>query len=296
MDPSGTSSFLSKCKFIADAVINYDRPVYTTTDSFYITDVLADGTYYYAIKAVDEAGNVSPYRIRKIVARGAPSPLDKVNYSFIPSGDTASIYLYWDASSESDINRYNIYCNTGSGDINYASPTGYILAPGTSWTSDVLPSGNWKFNVRCVDASGFEEVNFKNEISCTVDNTSGKPAPPTSVTATPIANGDMRIRWKTSTSSDIKKYTIYKGIYASGITYASGIDISKPSYPVTYMSHDISGLTEGIMWGFVVRATNEAGVQETNTNIASGIPDSTAPSGVSSITATETRGGRVVSI
>lgn len=71
--------------------------------------------------------------------------------------------ITWTPSTASDVQKYNIYWDSGGGTVSYATPLATVLhQPGTasySWTSDELADGTYKFVVRAVDAAGNEDPN-----------------------------------------------------------------------------------------------------------------------------------------
>ncbi len=104
--------------------------------------------------------------------------------------------LTWPASASSDIDRYNIYSNSGSGAVSYtatyatvaAKPGG--VAPSTyTYESPRLASGTWVFGIRGVDEAGNIQTTPKREDSCTVQRV---PEPPSGLGYT-YAAGTQKI-------------------------------------------------------------------------------------------------------
>ena len=96
--------------------------------------------------------------------RESPSPPSSLT-ALLKQGPC--VKLNWSASSSSDINHYNVYCDSGSGAIDYLSPFGVTAAPwDTSWTSPVLEGNRlYLFAIRAVDHWGNEEKNTSAVVS-----------------------------------------------------------------------------------------------------------------------------------
>jgi len=272
----GAGDLYSKIKFIADEVVDYENPVATTSGTYYITDILEDGTYYFAVRSVDDAGNISDVAYKKLVVEGAPQPVSQLNYSFLPG---PKIYLYWQPSPAGDVASYNIYSNNGSGEINYS--TIYDSVSGTSWTSDILSNGAWKFNVRCMDDQGLEETNFHNEIYVNIDETVGYPEPPSNLRAYAVSGGRIKLIWDASPSSDVRQYNIYYDNGTSVIDYANklaSVNHSDYFFGILSFTYTSPALSHAVTYKFGIRAENWAGVEEKNTTVvASATADTLAP-------------------
>lgn len=281
----------SQIKFFADEVVDYENPIASTSGTVYITDILDDGVYYFVVKAVDDAGNLSEAACKKLIVNGAPQPVFSLNYSFKPG---PKIYLYWQPSRADNLYTYNIYSNNGSGEIDYSQI--YDSTDQTFWTSDILSSGIWKFNVRCMDASGLEETNFHNEITVNITSGISYPEPPSNLRAYAISNGKIKLVWNESSSSDAAKYNIYYDNGSGTIDYSKKIaSVNHTNYfgGLSEVSYITLPLVNGVTYKFGVRTENIAGTEEKNTDIvASATADTQAPSRVSTIQAQDLLGGR----
>ncbi|MFC1712932.1 FlgD immunoglobulin-like domain containing protein [Candidatus Poribacteria bacterium] len=125
------------------------------------TEVLS-GTQYFHLRAVDKAGNWSvgaahlgPFLI------DTQSPQAPTNLRASPLAN-GKIGLDWGASASSDVVRYNIYWDDGSGrGVDYSNNIASVT--GLTWTSPELADGTTsEFAVRAEDRAGNEEKNTRS--------------------------------------------------------------------------------------------------------------------------------------
>jgi len=119
------------------------------------------GTQYLHLRSVDKAGNWSngaahlgPFLI------DTEPPQAPTNLKAAPLTD-GKIGLSWGASGSSDVVRYNVYGDNGSGrGVDYNNPIESVT--GLSWTSPELTDGTTnEFGVRAEDRANNEEKNAK---------------------------------------------------------------------------------------------------------------------------------------
>ncbi len=128
-----------------------------TTGSYTTSSSLADGSWYFHVRSVDNALNpgsgayhVGPFII-DIAAPTNPTDYSSSHQVGVPSDDT-TVDVSWSGASDatSGIAGYSIVWDTSSSTV----PDGSIETPSTSATSPTLGAGNWYLHVRSVDNAG----------------------------------------------------------------------------------------------------------------------------------------------
>ena len=147
--------------------------------TFYEDAVNPGETWYYKVKAKTACG--VPLNYSDSSAAGpvtatdeVPLPVNNLQAELTLGCD---VRLSWIESPSPDVLLYNIYCNGGTGQVNYATPIGTAYPPATTWTSSGLPLLNrYLFAVRAKDVAGQEDGLTTNEISIHVQCDSTQPS------------------------------------------------------------------------------------------------------------------------
>ncbi|GAJ18052.1 unnamed protein product, partial [marine sediment metagenome] len=127
-----------------------------------------------------------------------------------------------------------------------------------------------------------------SSISLTLDNTA--PPAPTSLSATAIAGGSIKLTWTASSpETDVSQYNIYRA------TTSAGQDYSSTTYTVSagITTYTDTATTDGQTYYYVVRAQDAAGNIETNTNEVSATASGTGSPAPTNLTATAIAGGSI---
>jgi hypothetical protein len=204
---------------------------------------------------------------------------------------------YEASSVEIIVVGYYVYSNTGVGDaINYGSPIAELIGyEDTSWVSAALTHpGDWKFGVRAFNTYGIEQ-NVNCEVEIILDGAGNDitnlPAAPSGLSATALANSDIRVSWTELPSSVAKQPTGFH-VYTDGGT--GTVNYATPVATVLFSSGFLStfqtvltGLTSGTTYIIGVRAYN-ASAEEQNTNTVSCTASATGPGPVINLTGTVT--------
>ena len=141
---------------------SYGEPLNTNpvVESYYIDSSIENGiVYYYQVKAVDTSESLSDpsNEVSGSSLDAAPEPVDNLR-AFLLSG--AQIRLEWQDSPSSDIYCYNIYWDSASGIIDYATPLSTVIDPLASWvSSSLIPDQTYTFGIRAEDLTAHEEMN-----------------------------------------------------------------------------------------------------------------------------------------
>ena len=106
---------------------------------------------------------------------------DQSHVCLTAGGEVAE--LSWPKSASTDVEKYNVYGNAGSGNVDYttlyatvwAKPGGEYPTGNYTYTTRRLASGTWNFGVRAVDEAGNVQTTPVREDSCTITRV---PEPP----------------------------------------------------------------------------------------------------------------------
>ncbi|WP_259620158.1 InlB B-repeat-containing protein [Paenibacillus doosanensis] len=173
---------------------------------------------------------------------------------------------------------YKIYQSTAAG--SYANPLTTVSGAVYSYTSSGLKNGTpYYYVVKAINEGGDSAPS--NEITATPQVLS--PGAPEIVAAQP-GNKQVRLNWKPVAGA--VGYTVYSGT-ASGKYGKEAATVSGSVY-----SYEVTGLTNGTTYYFVVKATNPGGESPVS-NEVSATPKS-VPSAPTSVTAVAGKGQAVI--
>ena len=133
------------------------------SESITISNLIANTSYYIAIKTKDESNNWSG--ISNIVSgktqliQSGTSP-NTISYLTATPQNNNSIQLSWLESTSDNVAGYRIYIAIGNNAIDYTVPSYVISSTETSITINNLANNQeYKFVVRAVDTNGNEDTN-----------------------------------------------------------------------------------------------------------------------------------------
>jgi hypothetical protein len=201
------------------------------SDTTYITPVLADGDWYWHVKAVDQALNESAYSTAwsftlDTVAPGIPTLVSPADGA-ITNDDTPE--LIWNLTTGADTYTLEYADNpgfTGSTEVTGLSDTTYI--------TPALAEGDWYWHVKAVDEA-LNESSYSTARSFTVDTTA--PSAPTDLTAS-AGHNSISLTW-TNAPSDFHHTVIMRSDwYAGGHDYPE-FDNAEGAYPSDTVSFDL---------------------------------------------------------
>ena len=222
---------------------SYGAALATVSDSVYNYDAagLSNGTtYFFVVRAsigiYDSVNSNEVSSTPQVPAPGAPVLQTAV------AGD-GHVNLTW-SEVEGSIG-YKIYASTTSG--SYTSPADTV--PGSVNSCDVTGLTNgaaYYFVVTASNPGG--DSGYSNEISATPQVSA--PSAPTGLTATG-ENGKVTLSW--NSTAEAAGYKIYQS-ESSGFYGAALTTVAESVY-----SYEITGLTNGVVYYFVIKATNAGG-------------------------------------
>ncbi|MGW6789596.1 fibronectin type III domain-containing protein [Streptomyces chartreusis] len=185
-------------------------PLATTTSTTYTDSTLpvTGAGYYYEIRAVDKAGNVSAGTADQAVttvdrvAPGVPT-ITTATGEVTPSGGTGGLRVAW--KTVTDAATYRVY--------RAASENGtYTKIATTSQLSHLdasaAESTTYYYRVSALDAAGNESARSAPQRGRIWDN--DPPPVVTGLSVTPTEYG-FRLAWDKSPAQDLRYYTIHKG-------------------------------------------------------------------------------------
>jgi chitodextrinase len=227
-----------------------------TTTNFSSTGLAASTTYRFRVRAVDAAGNLSPYST--IVSATTQAGPDTTPPS-APTGLTATaasptqVTLAWTASTDNvGVTGYRVERCQGAGCTNFAQ----VGTPTATSYSDtgLSPSTTYRYRVRAVDAAGNLSAysSIATVTTPAVPDTS-PPSAPTGLSATAAGSGQVNLAWTAST--DDVGVTGYRVERCQGTGCTNFAQVASP----TATSYSDTGLSPSTTYRYRVRAADAAG-------------------------------------
>lgn len=230
---------------------------YVTTPPF--ADSTTDGHHRYTVTALNQYGFESAPSAPAQVAVGDVVPPDAVTLAAAVTG--ADVTLTWSASISPDVARYDVYRD------------GVLIGAHTDlanlrFVDAGVRNGTYLYVVRAVDAAGNVST-ASNDAFATI--AVAVPPAPISLAVTPPPGGSaLDLSWAPATGSMPSGYRVLRATTAGG-----------PYVPVTDVGSTgmrDAGLTNGVLYYYVVLALDAFGNVSIASNEASGMPlDTVAP-------------------
>jgi hypothetical protein len=253
--------------------IDYTKPVATTVagaTSFYLTGLSAMTTYYVAVRALDPAGNSDSNVVVKSVAPAADTtPPTFAGVTGATPGGASAVTLTWSAATDDQTPSaaivYFVYVKNQLSTFDFSKPV-LVTDPGvTTVTVPYLydPSLVYTFDVRARDAAGNFDMNMATATSrAGADTTPPQFAGCTSAIAD--SAGSAVVAWSLATDDGTPQNLVAYDIYDA--TSVAGLSFKKPVLTVTGLAGtaEVTGLTQGTTWHFVVRARDFVGNEDKN--------------------------------
>ncbi len=223
-------------------------------------------TYYYYVKAYDLAGNPSANstEVWTTVFDAPPAA---------PAGLTATagirqVTLNWNANTEDDLNRYDIYRSTTSG-------SGFALVANTTgitFTNTGLSGGiTCYYIINAVDNAGNISAN-STQVYATAQS-----APPVGLSAT-AGDTEIVLSWTPNTTDSVAQYKIYRSLTQGG-GYTNTANVTTANFTDT-------GLMNGWTYYYVVTTFDTAGGESAYSSEVYAMPIGDPPDAPTGLTAT----------
>ena len=266
---------------------SYATPTYTTlagATSYAVTGLAPGTTYYFVVRARDQAGNVdtNTVQVSATTAADTTPPMFAGLSSATATGANA-ISLAWTAATD-DVTPssqlvYLVYQSKTPGGENFAAPTYTTAAGATSFAASGLASSTtYYYVVRARDAAGNIDTNTVEKSATTAADTTA-PMFAGASSATPASPSSITLAWTAATDNSTPQAQIVYLVYQA--TTPGGESFATPTYTTApgATSFAVTGLAASTAYYFVVRAEDTSGNIDGNTVQVSAttLADSTPP-------------------
>ena len=188
---------------------NYDVSINTGTVTNYTTPDLEQGfTYFFALFAVDTAGNVSSASMEVSVRIPEPDltpPAAPVIAAYDLQEDR--VHVQWQSNLESDLAAYKFHYGQTSGQYSQHIDVGLA----NQYTTPSLVAGaRYFFAVSALDTAG-NESGYSSEVSLTISVQDTTPPDAPELLSWNRDDKSVVLAWKENTEQDVMGYRIYFG-------------------------------------------------------------------------------------
>ena len=228
----------------------------STTSPLSLTGLTSGATYYFLVTAVNAAGESGAQTNPKsITLSAAPQPPASPTGVSAVAGDS-QVTVSWTASTGAT--SYNIYYATAAG-VTKISGTKFTNAASPQVIATLANGTPYYFVVTAVNANG--ESVTSSERSATPAAAPQLPGSPNGVVVTSPAAGQANISWNAATGAT--SYNVYYG-KTIPLTVGAGTNGTKATSANSPLN--LTGLTSGATYYFLVTAVNAAGESGTQNN------------------------------
>jgi hypothetical protein len=240
------------------------------------------GTFFYKVTARDAANNASDpsdpasAAVPDYIAPSAPSGLTAT-----VTGD--SVGLSWSAATDDvGVTGYSVYRGTTAG-FTVDAGSRITDVTGLTYTDTNRPPGTWFYKVVARDAVGNLSSPSASTSGTVLDT--AKPSAPGNVVASAGALGAVTVTWNASTDNvAVTGYSVYRGA-SSGFTPDA---TNRVAQDLTTLSYTDPGVARGDYFYKVVARDAANNTSDASDPAAVTVPDYSAPSAPSGLTATVT--------
>ncbi|MFC1988938.1 fibronectin type III domain-containing protein, partial [Chloroflexota bacterium] len=210
------------------------------------TGLYGGGTFYYVVAAVDLGNNESGNSNEDSATAVDIAPAALTGLTATPGNEEIS--LNWTSSIVTDLDGYNVYRGTSSGNITNLISSNVSSSNFTD--TGLYGGGLYYYEVTAVDLGANESGRSNTDNATAVDSA---PAAPTGLAATP-GDEEISLNWDDNTETDFDGYNVYRGPSSGSITSLIASDVSSSNYTDT-------GLYGGGLYYYEVTAV-DLGVNE----------------------------------
>jgi hypothetical protein len=257
-----------------------------TGTSYQFTGLTDHTTYYFVVRARDQAGNEETNTTQQsgLTLSDTTVPSFTAGLTSVGSATQTSLALSWglatdNYSSQTNI-TFSIYESVGSGNETYGSATysGLAQTSGSTNTftvSSLTPNTTYCFVVRASDQAGNQETNLHEVCGTTLQILAPTFTAQPTVTSSTTS---LTASWAASvTPSSTITYTVCYST-TSGACPASGTTVvPSPNTNTTYTLTGITPSNPGTTYYFVVKATDAGGTTTSSQATGTTTADTTAP-------------------
>ncbi len=246
----------------------------------FTTDVLADGSYSFAIKTEDDLGNIQASGVTKSATADATPPSDAIGVTATANAG-GTVTLAWTNPGDADFRRVRV---SWTGPAPGTTTGSDICADdATTYTTGILADGSYSFAIKTEDDLGNIQASGVTK-SATTDAT--PPGNVSGATATVNAGGTVTLVWTNPGDADFRRVRVSWTGPAPGTTTGSDICADDAT---TYTT---GALADG-SYSFAIKTEDDLGNIQASGVTKSATTDATPPGDVSGATATANAGGTV---
>ncbi|MDQ7779968.1 MAG: fibronectin type III domain-containing protein, partial [Planctomycetota bacterium] len=233
-------------------------------------------TYLFVVTAVDTSGNESAHsdQVSATPTTDTTAPLPPTGIAATPSNQRVKVG--WLPNSEPDLAGYNVYYSSSPWIL---ANTSLIPPTTTQFTVTHLTNGvTYSFVVTAVDTAGNESEYSAIVIATPTSGDTTPPAAPTGLTAA-AGHQQVTLVWYPNSETDLAGYNVYYMDPASELPWikANTSLVVPVLVPGTgYPTYTVTGLTNGVLYYFVVTAVDTSGNESSYSSMVQAVP--TAPS------------------
>ncbi len=262
-----------------------------------IDTLTPDTTYYFAIKAADEAGNISPVSNVPMAYTDSLAP-DAVVLS-VGTVTATAVQLTWDSPGDDgnlgtaaayDVRYSTSAINAGNFDLATQWTTGVPTPAIAGSLQSVTIDGLTEFTPYWFAIKTSDEVPNWSAISNVLQIAPDGTAPAAITLAAGMVTGSsVGLVWNAPGDDDnTGTATAYDIRYSTSLINAGNFDVATswttnvpaPAVAGTLQSVVVDTLTEGTQYWFAIKATDEAGNTSPLSNVLQITPDGTAPAAI----------------
>jgi hypothetical protein len=255
---------------------NFMVPSFTTSlgaTSFTVTGLSPNTTYYFVVRAMDEVGNTDGNMVEgsgKTLAPPDPTPPTFGGLESATALSSTEIGLQWSAATDNVTPSSNIvylvYMAITSGGQNFATPSA-TTAPGatTHTITGLSPNTMYYFVVRARDEAGNTDTNTVERSATTLSDGGTPPTFAGLVSATTLSQTAIELSWDPATDDVTPSSEIIYYIYVAPMS--GGQNFTVPTYQTApgVITYNVTGLSQGLTYYFVVRARDGDNNIDSNT-------------------------------
>ncbi len=227
----------------------------SSASTSFVDQGLAAGNYFYYVRALDAAGNVSWRSGYMPATVGAAADTERPSTAtgFAATANGSNANLSWGAATDNvGVTGYNVYRSTNGG--------GYsVIATVTSpYVDSGLAAGDYSYYIRALDAAGNQgwrtAIRTVTIGGAPVDTE--RPSTPSGLMSNGVTASSVSLVWNASTDNvGVTSYLIIDN--ATGQTVAT----------VGSNSGSVTGLNSGTSYAFFVKAVDAAGNTSWRSNV-----------------------------
>lgn len=285
----------------------FGTPSYSTSPgatSMPVIGLTANSTYYFVVRARDEAGNQDSNTVERSATTQASGDVTPPVFAGLATADAMSdtqILLTWADATDNVTSTANmvylVYQSTTSGGHSFTTPTYTTSAGLTAYTVGGLTAGTtYYFVVRARDEAGNNDTNTVQRSATTASGADTTPPNFTGViSATAVSSSAIDLTWNAAVDDVTPAAGIVYDIYYATSSGGQSFAVPNVSTPPGELTHRVTGLQASTTYYFVVRARDASGNRDVNLverNATTHVTDTTPPIIVSD---NFTTGGALVS-